>query len=473
MKTFEQLLQEDEQQRRTGVSDGLLTELPKEPWTWDFPVPTLCHPPKSSYLGSPCTQKMKAKMTLSADGLSQNLCKQFPGLSVLLEDPCVVVAGGCVQAVLMSPNLNLDNYRFADMDVDVFLVGLTDTEAATAKVVELARKLVTCWTSTHKHKIGKDNAVLTSNTLTLNGLFKCQFILRLYKTKEEILFGFDLPCCSIGISGSVAYFTPLCALALQTKVCAVRPHRASPNFLHRIQKYFNRGYDMALVDSNSFALDTNKSKSPTKKEPAHKRLNCGGTVEKLLGHQMTLYYAKDPAQANKLLCSMMSRIDSSLDTLDSLKDYDSGCDSRVIQHYLSLVNIATPDYKCPMIYSGSLSVDFVLSDLQPVLTKARFNSIVAMFLAGVCENFRKSTHKVVFRAMCKMFPAECAALFLSEDIDACVELVARFKKEMHQRIALNPFAAGLNWLVENPGEQLTASFKPCPMTPEALYSQLF
>lgn len=472
MKTFEQLLQEDEQQRHTGVSDGLLTELPKEPWTWDFPVPTLCHPPKSSYLGSPCTQKMKDKTaTLSADGLSQKLCKQFPGLSVLLEDPCVFVAGGCVQAVLMS---HLHDYNFTDMDVDVFLVGLSDTEAATAKVVELARKLVTCWTTDHTYKIGKGiKAVLTSNTLTLNGLFKCQFILRLYKTKEEILFGFDLPCCSIGISRSVAYFTPLCALALQTKVCAVRPHRASPNFLHRIQKYFNRGYDMALVDSDSFALDTNKSKSPTKKEPAHKRLNCGGTVEKLLGHQMTLYYAKDPAQANKLLCSMMSRIDSSLDTLGSIKDYDSGCNDSVGQQYLSLSNIATSGYNYPMIYAGRLSADFVLSDLQPVLTKVRFNSIVARFLAGVCENFRKSTHKVVFRAMAKMFPAECAALFLSEDIVACVELVARFKKEMHQRIALKPFAAGLNWLVENPGQQLTASFKPCPMTPEALYSQLF
>lgn len=477
-KIFQDLLDEDEKQRRNGVSDGLLSgELVDHAiLTWDFPVPTLCHVSSNASTNNffaVCRGPRKEEKTpKTIAGLADRLCKKYPGLNVLLEDPCVLVAGGSVQAELKNQK---EKYHDNGKDVDVFLIGMPDIEAANAKIMELSRKLVATWVS-----LGRviqpdmedqmcDMAILTANTLTLNGKFKCQFILRLYKTKEEVLFGFDLPCCSIGVTGSSVYYTPLCALALTSNVCAIRPHRASPSFLFRMNKYFSRGYDLALVGSVPFATCTSAMQSPCKKTKSE------GVTDRYRGFlgNLAVEYTKDKAQPNKMICSSIDWVGPTLE--ENMHDYvDRAGYAHVAWKHHAMLNLGQVDHPCPNIFVADLSESLSVSSFSPLFTVSDLSKYVNRFLLKRDVDVAIRARRVVFKSMLKMFPKECLQLLQTNNMVACVKLVERYRESVVQRLnqpeVINP---RLNWLVTNPGEQLTASFQPCPMAPEDLYAELF
>lgn len=467
---FDEWLQFDETHRRAGVADGLLTEIPQ--LTWDFPVPTLCHPPKLTF-----KSEAKEEEPLSTAALVSDLCAQYPGLSVLLEDPCVLVAGGCVQAAL----LDKDN-----KDVDIFLIGLPTVEAANAKIAELSDKLVAFWTNSghvfHPWDDDTDIALLTANTFTLRGAWECQFVLRLYKTIEEVLFGFDLPCCSIGVNRKAGadpqvFFTPLCALAMVTGVCVVRPERASPNFLQRIDKYFRRDYNMALVKAQPF-LDAAACKEPPSKKVRHCG-SCDAEFEGYLANRLYVTFSKNAKKPNKLICRYMTCNDHVLDAND-IHDYDSCCYQKVAWQHYSLLNLAQPDnsfHPFPVMYVSGLSSSFSMSHLRPALTPQKLDKIVTGFVTTMRRSneacLSRHAGKTVFKAMLKMFPRECLTMLQSQDTTACVKLAQVMLEQLRVILTQLPEVPQLHWVTENPGEQHTASFKPRPMTPETLYSSLF
>lgn len=74
-----------------------------------------------------------------------------------------------------------------------------------------------------------------------------QFILRLYKTPDEILGGFDLPCCAVGYSPTLGLrATPLGAFCVANRVVIADTSRRSPSFEYRLVKYGGKGFDVVL-----------------------------------------------------------------------------------------------------------------------------------------------------------------------------------------------------------------------------------
>lgn len=70
---------------------------------------------------------------------------------------------------------------------------------------------------------------------------KHQFILRLYKTKAQILLGFDLDSCRLGFDGQTLYATESAVFSLKNRVNVVDFDRMGRTYERRLAKYAHRG----------------------------------------------------------------------------------------------------------------------------------------------------------------------------------------------------------------------------------------
>lgn len=71
-----------------------------------------------------------------------------------------------------------------------------------------------------------------------------QIILRLYRSKAEILTHFDVDCCCFGYDGTQVYGSPRAILALLTQSNTIDLSRRSPSYEHRLAKYAQRGFEI-------------------------------------------------------------------------------------------------------------------------------------------------------------------------------------------------------------------------------------
>jgi len=71
---------------------------------------------------------------------------------------------------------------------------------------------------------------------------KIQIISRLYKTKQEILYGFDLGSCAVGFDGQLVEFSIAGKFAQEYNLNILDTTRFSLNHGSRLKKYFDRGY---------------------------------------------------------------------------------------------------------------------------------------------------------------------------------------------------------------------------------------
>lgn len=71
-----------------------------------------------------------------------------------------------------------------------------------------------------------------------------QIILRLYKSKSEILTHFDVDCCCFGYDGNKVYGSPRAVTALLTQSNTVDLTRRSPSYEYRLAKYALRGFEI-------------------------------------------------------------------------------------------------------------------------------------------------------------------------------------------------------------------------------------
>ncbi len=99
-------------------------------------------------------------------------------------------------------------------------------------------------------------------------VFKIDVVLRLYKTKSEILHGFDIGSAAIGFDGKDVYTTTLGKFALQYKYNIIDTTRRSTTYEVRLSKYFYRGFGIILPNLS------NNSK----------------TIPSILEHYLTTYY---------------------------------------------------------------------------------------------------------------------------------------------------------------------------------------
>ena len=244
--SVDQVLATDREFRHTGVEGDLFTLSDLEPnqdWNADYPT-IISH--KNVF-----SQKRLAG--LNTHGFTNEFEKRFPFLHDLQYNN-VLVAGGCVGDILMGRRSN---------DVDIFLYGL-DEAGANEKIKEICNKMLY---NMKWQKATRDNKEMngcvsagtidkisdeafgqiyrrTQNCLTIDE--KYQIIFRVYKTKSEILHGFDLGSSAVGFDGENVLFTTLSKFAYEYRCNIVDTTRRSTTYEKRLKKYFERGFAIVL-----------------------------------------------------------------------------------------------------------------------------------------------------------------------------------------------------------------------------------
>jgi len=86
-----------------------------------------------------------------------------------------------------------------------------------------------------------------------------QFIKRVYKTKEQVLFGFDLAPCRLGYNPKDGVFATICgAMAFSMNAFALDISNRSKSFGHRLHKYsYNNSYSILLPQLQSDIINDN------------------------------------------------------------------------------------------------------------------------------------------------------------------------------------------------------------------------
>jgi len=111
---------------------------------------------------------------------------------------------------------------------------------------------------------------------------KFQLILRQYQSVSALLHSFDVASCAVAFDGKEFYSTAIAAYAHAHRINVVNPAYRSPSFEHRLAKYFERGYALALLN-----LDASRLIRNTQIELPHMKLHidvvhsnyAAGTIE--------------------------------------------------------------------------------------------------------------------------------------------------------------------------------------------------
>ena len=140
-------------------------------------------------------------------------------------------------------------------DVDIFVYGLSAAEAH-AKALAVMR----CLQRTLVMRRGASSDisfVKTANTLTLStaGVRPVQIITRLYKSKADILNGFDIDACCCAWDGESALITPRAAAAIAHRRNIANLHIRGAAYEHRLLKYVERGFVIAVPELKRSRLD--------------------------------------------------------------------------------------------------------------------------------------------------------------------------------------------------------------------------
>ena len=215
----------------------------------------------------------------------------------------VFVAGGSVLACLMPATLdpatpvaprgagglaqrNRDcpEAGFKGSDIDIFLYGLTDVQAAekVRHIYDVVMRNRAAATSAREGAAaspvgtvkrprrghaddgrgeGDDddvNIVRTAHAITIIGQFPhrhIQLVLRMYRSPAEVLLGFDVDACSVGFDG----FRPWCTLRARRALCKrinlFDLSRRSLTYEKRLHKYSRRGFAVLVPDLDLSKID--------------------------------------------------------------------------------------------------------------------------------------------------------------------------------------------------------------------------
>ncbi|RMZ85696.1 hypothetical protein DV736_g6555, partial [Chaetothyriales sp. CBS 134916] len=124
-------------------------------------------------------------------------------------------------------------------DVDLFLYGLNE-EQAIEKIKQIETKI-------RDSILSETTTIRTKNAITIVSEYPTrhvQIVLRLYKSKSEVLTGFDVDCSCVAYDGRQVWATPRALTAFMTQVNTIDLTRRSPSYENRLSKYSHRGFEV-------------------------------------------------------------------------------------------------------------------------------------------------------------------------------------------------------------------------------------
>lgn len=179
------------------------------------------------------------------------LLKYFPFLTQLNLDNVVIAGGSVCNAIL---NLDFMN------DLDLFIFGV-DAKEANCIVERLLNNLIEyCKKNSYEYKILKSDygmrvKISDENTKDRH-IYEVHITFILYNTVAEILYGFDIGSCSVGICDETVYFSALGAFAHKNMVNIYDPTRMTPIYFERLDKYLERHFNVYVPFVNKYRFST-------------------------------------------------------------------------------------------------------------------------------------------------------------------------------------------------------------------------
>lgn len=149
----------------------------------------------------------------------------------------IVVAGGaCLE---MHPELDYET-----RDIDVFFTCMKE------EAIDIIKEI-------SSGEFGW-KVMLTGNSVSMQCtdiFYQIQFILRLYKSPMEVVYGFDLDASGILYNGQDMYMTKRTEYSLEHKVNYFDPERSSMSYVNRLMKYALRGFKIEMPILDTYLID--------------------------------------------------------------------------------------------------------------------------------------------------------------------------------------------------------------------------
>jgi hypothetical protein len=295
-----------------------------------------------------------------------------------------------------------------------------------------------------------------------------QIIFRLYKSKSEILHGFDLGPSAVGFDGNTVYLTNLGKLSYEYRIMVLDTTRRSTTYEHRIQKYFHRGFELVLPNMDVAKLSTRYHKYHLAEVCDLPYLPFSYTD--IIGNKIFL---KEFLQVPRMDTLGKDDIDN-----EKPSDYDLNSYDEYKLLYINLYSLLHGGIDRMYYYSNHPSYDILAK--PPCLS---VKSVQYFYERARNDLVKHDTfnHKLVtkYLTVSNLKDVLANTLLSSESIDTQnAYLDELFKKQTDFVIKEIELIRAkdhskIPWLTENPGTQLTSSFNPILEKAQEWYVQYY
>jgi hypothetical protein len=379
----------------------------------------------------------------------------------------ILIAGGAPTSILLQEKWG--------NDIDIFIYGLT-VQAAKDKVKTLIQQIYKSnrlYLSTQHSKDNKNNgedsgkkkkknnknpinddelkgmllkeeeddySIRNKYAITLVvGTKKIQIILRLYKSISEILHGFDLGSSAVGYDGNQLYFTTLGRFSYEYFANIVDPSRRSTTYERRLMKYYGRGFDIILP-----YLDINKLST------SYLKYGMGEVAEL---PYFTFTY--NQVRGNKIKIGRVIRNSKLIDN----SDYQQEDLDEYAIFYINLRNIAKNDDN---YYYFNRRDNLNILTNPPYISAGRVIDYYDKLADRIYSDSKFDAKIFNMYFSIELLPQVLTDIFLNKNMDNLHQLIETQKQIVLQRLdavqKLNH--SDIQFIVDNPGTQLTGSFNP-------------
>jgi hypothetical protein len=298
---------------------------------------------------------------------------------------------------------------------------------------------------------------------------KLQVIFRLYNSISEILHGFDLGSSAIGFDCDNTYFTSLSKFAFEFGCNVIIPSRRSPTYTIRLIKYFKRGFQIIMpeLDITKLRKDYLKYRLPEiALLPSMAFVYTNINVNKI-----TIRYD------NGFLNAPGSEYESDYGFGEKDFDTSDGVKSSIKAFELNVHNIIKESNFLYYIVEGVNGTS--IFEATPEITEGKIDAFYDTFKFKLYS--RGSMDIKLIEKYIK--DSDCATCMVSlytakkngqlkEYLD---ELITAQKNKTLKtyREYVDIDHTIIPWKVDNPGEQLTASFHPTAETSAEWYGDYY
>ena len=358
----------------------------------------------------------------------------------------MLIAGGSICDIVRS--------RSSSADVDFFIYGLSVQQANERikvwinEILTNAKKYIDKKTSSQKKTPNYSyelncEMIRNNNTLLINICGKSlQLIFRLYKSKSEILHGFDLGSSAIGFDGTQVYLTSLGKFCQENSCNIVDSTRRSTTYEYRLEKYFARDFNIVLP-----CLDI----SLLRKD--YFRLNLPEAC--MLPH-FTFSYSD--IRGNKII------VEDFYNKFSQTSDYELADINEYNCFNLNMNNIVN-DVDYFYYTSTDITVDNSCAhDILKKMPRLSKGSIISFY-----EILKKelNNRKIDISKIKRYLPCENPAVIAknmiensdSEYLDSLIDKQTRIVLDKLVKLQQRDHTQ-IRWITENPGSQLSGSFNP-------------